>query len=51
MDVEQDVSRCGFAIIVLEAPRNRLAGTRLPMPKVLAVLDRVQAGTVTRISR
>jgi predicted nuclease of predicted toxin-antitoxin system len=45
-----NVQRFKLAIIVLRAPSNRLADTRPLMPKVLARLPTLKAGTLTFIS-
>jgi predicted nuclease of predicted toxin-antitoxin system len=47
---ELDIRESKLAIIVLRAPSNRLADTRPLMPKVLARLASLKAGTVTIIS-
>ena len=47
---QQNLARFHIAVIVLQAPSNRLADTRSLMPKVLAALPTAQAGTLTVIS-
>ena len=47
---QQNVTRFRIAVIVLKAQSNRLADTRPLMPKVLAVLPGIQAGTTTVVS-
>jgi hypothetical protein len=44
---QQNVAKYRIAVIALEATTNRLVDTRPLMPKVLAVLPSVKAGTVT----
>ena len=47
---QQKVSRFRIAIIALKARSNRLADTRLLMPKVAAILPTAKAGTLTLLS-
>lgn len=47
MRFHQDLSRFKIAVLVLQAPSNRLADTRPLMPKVLALLPTVKPGEVT----
>ena len=50
MRFQQNLSKYRVAIVVLQAPSNRLLDTRPLMPKVLAVLATVRPGTVTIVS-
>lgn len=47
---QQDLARFQIAVVALQARSNRLADTRPLMPKVLQVLTRVRAGTLTVVS-
>ena len=50
MRFQQNLSKYRVAIVVLQAPSNRLLDTRPLMPKVLAILATVRPGTVTIVS-
>ena len=47
---QQNLRDYSIAVIALQARSNRLADTRPLMPKVLAILPTVQAGTLTVVS-
>jgi hypothetical protein len=47
---QQNLTRYQIAIIALRARSNRFADTQPLMPKVLAILPSVQAGTLTVVS-
>lgn len=47
---QQDLVRFRIAVIALQAPSNRLAGTRPLMPKVLLLLPGIKPGTLTLMS-
>jgi hypothetical protein len=50
METQQNLSRYHIAVIALQARSNRLADTSPLMPKVVALLSKVQPGTVTLVS-
>lgn len=47
---QQNLAKFDIAVVGLEARSNRLADTRPLMPKVLAVLPKVQPGKITEVS-
>ena len=47
---ERKMKECKIAVLVLRAHSNRLADTRPLMPRVLALLETITAGSVTTIS-
>lgn len=47
---QQNLPQFRIAVIALKAQSNRLADTRLLIPKVLAILPIVQPGTLTVVS-
>jgi len=50
MSRQQNLSRFHIAVIARKAVSNRLADTRVLMPKVLAVLPTVRPGQLTIVS-
>ena len=47
---QQNLATFKIAVVALKAPSNRLADTRPLMPKVLALLPALKAGTLTVVS-
>ncbi|MGE3310633.1 MAG: DUF5615 family PIN-like protein [Limisphaerales bacterium] len=47
---QQHLARFRIAVVALRAASNRLADTRPMMPKVIAVLPSLRAGTLTEVS-
>lgn len=49
IEFEQNYAPLRLAIVALRARSNRLSDTEPLMPKLLAVLPTLQAGTITRL--
>lgn len=47
---QRNIANYEIAVIVLQANSNRLADTRPLMAQVLALIDRLQPGTLTTVS-
>lgn len=50
LSFQQNLLQFDIAVIVLQAPSNRLADLKLLAPKVLAILDTVAKGKATVVS-
>jgi predicted nuclease of predicted toxin-antitoxin system len=50
LSFQQNLPQFDIAIIVLQAPSNRLADLKLPIPQVLAILATVAKGQATVVS-
>jgi len=47
---QQDLTKRNLAVVILQAPSNRLVDTRPLMPQVLALLQRLKPGDCVTVS-
>ena len=50
LSFQQNLATLAIAVVVLQAPTNRLADLRTLVPKLLATIDSARPGTVTIVS-
>ena len=50
LSFQQNLAELAIAVVVLQAPSNRLADLRILVPKLLAIIDSTRPGTVTIVS-
>jgi len=50
LSFQQNLAAFAIAVVVLQAPSNRLADLKVLVPKLLAIIDSAVPGTVTIVS-